>query len=115
MHLRDLGRLGLPDAEVARLALDGDWCLVTRNARDFRGPDGARGTAGEYAGVALHAGLVCLHGPPEGFAAANQREAFAVALDLLEERGGDATNTLVEVAWAEDAIAFEVVEFPPVP
>lgn len=113
MHLRDLGRLGLPDAEVARLALEGDWCLVTRNARDFRGPDGARGSAGEYAGVSLHAGLVCLHGPPGGFAGADQLEAFAVALDLLDEGGGDATNLLVEVSWTEGCIDFEVVEFPP--
>ncbi len=42
-------------------------------------------SSGEYAGVDLHAGLVCIHGPPEGFAKAEQLEAFAVALDQIEQ------------------------------
>ena len=42
-----------------------------------------------------------------------QLDAFAVALDLIERHGGDATNLLVEVAWDADGIAYEVAEFPP--
>ena len=61
----------------------------------------------------LHAGLVCIHGPPEGFTKAEQLEAFAVALDLIEQHGSDATNLLVEVVWATDGIGYEVAEFPP--
>ena len=86
---------------------------MTKNARDFRGADDAKGSSGEYAGVDLHAGLVCIHGPPEGFTKADQLEAFVVAIDLIERHGSDATNLLVEVVWAADGIAYEVVEFPP--
>ena len=112
-HLRDLGLLRRKDGQLAPVIFGGDWCFVTKNARDFRGPDGAKGSSGEYAGIDLHAGLVCIHGPPEGFAKAEQLEAFAVALEQIERRGDDATNLLVEVVWAADGISYEVVEFPP--
>ena len=112
-HLRDLDLLRRKDGQLAPVIFGGDWCFVTKNARDFRGPADAKGSSGEYAGVNLHAGLVCIHGPPEGFAKAEQLEAFAVALDQIELHGGDATNLLVEVVWAVDRIAFDVVEFPP--
>lgn len=101
--------------ELAPVIFQDDWCFVTKNARDFRGPDNAKGSKGEYAGVDLHAGLVCIHGPPEGFTKAEQLEAFAVALDLIEQHGRDATNLLVEVVWAADGIGYEVAEFPPAP
>ena len=61
----------------------------------------------------LHAGLVCIHGPPEGFTKSEQRGAFAVALDQIEQHGGDATNLLVEIAWTADGITYDVAEFPP--
>lgn len=86
---------------------------MTKNARDFRGPDDAPGTGGEYAGVELHAGLICIHGPVEGFTKAEQLEAFAVALDLLDARDGDPTNLLIEVTWVETGIAYEVIDLPP--
>ncbi len=111
-HLRDLDLLGRKDAELAPIIFRGDWCFVTKNARDFRGPDDDRGSAGEYAAIDLHAGLVCIHGPPEGFTKAEQLEAFAVALDLIEQHGSDATNLLVEVVWAADGVGYEVAEFP---
>ena len=111
-HLRDLDLLGRKDGELAPVIFEGDWCFVTKNARDFRGPEDAKGSSGEYAGVDVHAGLVCIQGPPEGFAKAEQLEAFAVALDLIEQHAGDATNLLVEVAWAADGIGYEVAEFP---
>ena len=112
-HLRDLNLLGRKDPELAQVIFEGDWCFVTKNARDFRGPDDAKGSMGEYAGVDLHAGLVCIHGPPEGFTKAEQLEAFAVALNLIEQHGSDATNLLVEVVWAAEDIGYEVAEFPP--
>ena len=40
-------------------------------------------------------------------------EASAVALDLIEQHGSDATNLLVEVVWASDGIGYEMAEFPP--
>jgi hypothetical protein len=62
--------------------------------------------------VELHAGLICIHGPAEGFTKAEQVEAFAVALDLLERHGGDATNLLVEVMWSVEGLHYEMAEFP---
>ena len=112
-HLRDLDLLGRKDGELALVIFAGDWCFVTKNGRDFRGPDNARGSSGEYAGVDLHAGLVCIHGPPEGFTKAEQLEAFAIAIDLIEQHGNDATNLLVEVVWTADGIGYELAEFPP--
>jgi hypothetical protein len=100
------------DGQLAPVIFEGDWCFVTKNARDFRGPDSAKGSSGEYAGVDLHAGLVCIHGPPEGFTKAEQLEAFAVALDLIEQYGGDPTNLLVEVVWTAHSMGYEVAEFP---
>lgn len=111
-HLRDRGLLGVRDADLAPMIFEEDWCFVTNNARDFRGPDDARGSSGEYACVELHAGLICLHGPGEGFTKAEQLEAFAAALDLLDDRGGDATNTLIEVTWSAAGVVFEVIDFP---
>ena len=112
-HLRDLNLLGRKDPELAPVIFEGDWCFVTKNARDFRGPDDAKGSTGEYAGMDLHAGLVCIHGPPKGFTKVEQLEAFAVVLDLIEQQGSDATNLLVEVMWAADGIGYEVAKFPP--
>lgn len=112
-HLRDLGLLRRKDGQLAPIIFEGDWCFVTKNARDFRGPESAKGSSGEYAGVDLHGGLVCIHGPPDGFAKAEQLEAFGIALDQIERHGGDATNLLVEIAWAADGISYEVAEFPP--
>lgn len=41
-HLRDLGLTEKKDWELAPIIFHGDWCFVTKNARDFRGPDTPR-------------------------------------------------------------------------
>lgn len=112
-HLRDLDLLGRPDHELTPIIQAGTWCFVTRNARDFRGPDDAKGTSGLYAGLDLHGGLVCLHGPPEGFTKPQQEEAFALALAEIDALGGDPINLLIEIEWSATQITIEVVEFPP--
>ena len=111
-HLRDVGLLRYKDDQLAQIIFKGDWCFVTKNARDFRGPDHAKGSSGKYAQADLHAGLICIHGPPEGFTKTEQLEAFATALDLIEQHGNDATNLLIEVTWAIDGIAYEMAAFP---
>jgi predicted nuclease of predicted toxin-antitoxin system len=50
-HLAHLGRAGLPDRDIAALALARDMVLVTNNAGDFRGL---------YATLDLHPGLMIL-------------------------------------------------------
>ena len=61
-HVVWMNRGGSKDWELKRLILEGDWTFVTRNAVDFRGPADDPGSKGQYAGVALHAGLICLNG-----------------------------------------------------
>jgi hypothetical protein len=112
-HVRDLGLLHSKDAQLAFVARRDDWCFVTRNARDYRGPDAAPGSEGQYAGVLIHAGLICLHGPVHGFTTRRHLEAFAAAIDLVEQRGGDTTNLRIEVTWSEVGIAYEIADFPP--
>ncbi len=55
---------GLKDWELTPIILEGDWTFVTKNSVDFRGPKDKPGTKGQYADVAIHAGLICLNGPP---------------------------------------------------
>ena len=112
-HLCDIGLLGKKDGQLAQIIFKEDWCFVTRNARDFRGPAEASDSAGEYAGVKLHAGLICLHGPSAGFGITEQIEAFEAALDAVADMcSGDPTNRLIEVTWASDDIHIEVFDFP---
>jgi hypothetical protein len=77
-----VGKAGLKDWELKPFILDGDWTFVTRDSVDFRGPAEYPGIKGQYADVAIHAGLVCINGP----AAMNldlQCELFSVALDEI--------------------------------
>ncbi|WP_165982836.1 DUF5615 family PIN-like protein [Dankookia rubra] len=111
-HLRDISKERLLDGQLKPIIIEGGYCFVTRNAEDFRGPALAPGNAGEYAGVDLHAGLVCIHGPPRGFRKEEQLEAFSIALDLIDAANGDPVNLLIEVTWTPDGIDVDVVDFP---
>ena len=82
-HVVWLGRAGLKDWELKPIILAGDWTFVSKNSVDFRGPAERPGAKGQYADVALHAGLVCLNGP-QGMDLDMQIELFEQALDELE-------------------------------
>lgn len=105
-HVVWIGHQGSKDWRLLEIAVEGDWTLVTRNARDFRGPQDAPGTAGQYQRAELHAGLVCLNGP-EGLDLDMQRELFEVALDEID-RGPDLINMALEVTL-ETAEADEII------
>ena len=62
-HVNHLGKTGTKDWELKRIILKEDWTFVTNNSIDFRGPGDKPGSAGEYAEVRLHAGLVCIDAP----------------------------------------------------
>jgi hypothetical protein len=62
-HVAWIGKRGWKDWELKSVILDGDWTFVTKNSVDFRGPRDAPGSRGQYADVAIHAGLICLNGP----------------------------------------------------
>jgi Domain of unknown function (DUF5615) len=95
-HVVWIGKAGLKDWSLLPVILDGDWTFVTRNAYDFRGPPEAPGSKGQYAKTTLHAGLVCLNGPPGGFDLGAQRELFAIALGEID-REPDLTNQVLEI------------------
>lgn len=82
-HVVWLGKSGIKDWELMRVVLDGNWTLVTNNSHDFRGPADAPGSKGEYKKAELHAGLICLNGPP-GMDLQMQRDLFAAILDEIE-------------------------------
>jgi len=63
-HVRWIGKGGAKNWELLPIILEGDWVFVTKSAYDFRGPSGAPGTKGQHAKAELHAGLICLNGPP---------------------------------------------------
>lgn len=94
-HVVWLGKAGASDWELKRIILDGDWTFVTRNAVDFRGSGARAGAKGQYAGVELHAGLVCIGGP-KGLDLDGQLALFAEAL-LELERDEDLLNQVLEV------------------
>ncbi|MGO9744193.1 MAG: hypothetical protein ACLPN5_22255 [Roseiarcus sp.] len=84
------------------LILDGDWTFVTKNSVDFRGPPDRPGSKGQYADVVLHAGLICLNGPP-GMDLDMQIELFGQVLDELE-LSPDLVNQVLEITWEEEEL-----------
>lgn len=94
-HINHLGKTGQKDWELKRTILEGDWTFITNNSVDFRGPADKPGTAGEYADVRLHAGLVCINAPG-GLNLNVQRHLFDLILDDFE-KNGDLTNQVLEV------------------
>ncbi|MBB5538811.1 DUF5615 family PIN-like protein [Rhizobium giardinii] len=101
-HIVWLGKSGWKDWELKPLILDGDWTFVTRNSVDFRGPESDPGSKGQYADVAIHAGLVCLNGPST-MDLAMQLELFDEALKELQT-DPDLINQVLEVTMSQEDI-----------
>ena len=101
---------GLSDRALMPRIVSGDWTFVTRNAIDFRGPPHAPGSRGEYARVDLHAGLVCLNGPP-AMDLAMQRELFETALDEVS-RDSDLINQVLDVTLEDDSLLIRRYALP---
>jgi hypothetical protein len=108
-HIAWVGKRGWKDWELKAVILDGDWTLVTKNSIDFRGPDDAPGSRGQYADVALHAGLICLNGPV-GMDLDLQLELFEAALDELD-CDNDLVNQVLEITLPDPADEIEVLRY----
>ena len=108
-HIAWVGKSGWKDWELKAVILDGDWTLVTKNSIDFRGPDDAPGSRGQYADVALHAGLICLNGPV-GMDLDLQLELFEAALDELD-CDNDLVNQVLEITLPDPADEIEVLRY----
>jgi hypothetical protein len=110
-HVNHLGKTGTKDWELKRVILDGDWIFVTNNSIDFRGPADNPGSAGEYADVRLHAGLVSIDAP-FGLNLSLQRQLFGLILDELV-KNGDLTNQLLQVDVKKDGrVELERIALP---
>ena len=101
-----IGKRGWKDWQLKQVILDGDWTFVTKNTVDFRGPKDVPGSRGQYANVAIHAGLICLNGPP-GMDLDLQLELFEVALDELD-RDDDLLNQVLEVSLEDPDEEIEI-------
>jgi hypothetical protein len=106
-HLTWLGKGGWQDWELKRFILDQDWTFVTRNSSDFRGPASDPGSRGQYAGVTLHAGLVCINGPIE-LGADDEAELFDIVLDAIGS--DDLINQGMEITLSANG-DFELVRY----
>jgi hypothetical protein len=95
-HVVWIGKSGAKDWQLLPFIVEGDWTFVTRNAVHFRGPKDNPGAKGQYKRTDIHAGLVCLHGPPDGTDLDLQLTLFERALEELE-REGDLVNQVLEV------------------
>ena len=104
-HIAWVGKRGWKDWELKAVILDGDWTLVTKNSIDFRGPDDAPGSRGQYADVALHAGLICLNGPV-GMDLDLQLELFEAARDE-RDCDNDLVNQVLEITLPDPADEIE--------
>lgn len=107
-HVVWLKLSGLKDWELKPIILEGDWTFVTKNSVDFRGPRENPGTKGQYAEVAIHAGLICLNGPP-GMDLGMQVELFELALAELGV-APDLVNQVLEIT-AEDDDTISVLRY----
>lgn len=101
-HVVWMGLGGRKDWELKPIILDGDWTFVTCNSVDFRGPKARPGSRGQYADVALHAGLVCLDSP-DGMNLDIQVELFEEVLQEIAAND-DLVNQVLDVSLEPDAI-----------
>lgn len=108
-HVTWIGKRGRKDWQLKRVILDGDWRFVTKNSIDFRGPHEAPGSKGQYADVAIHAGLICLNGPV-GMDLDLQLEMFEEALNDLG-RSKDLVNEVLEVSLSDSGEEFVVTRY----
>jgi len=76
---------------------------------DFRGPAEQLGSRGQYADIAIHAGLVCINGPAR-MTARTQVELFATVLDAIQPLA-HLVNEVIEVRLSEESGEFEIVRY----
>jgi hypothetical protein len=109
-HVVWMKRGGSKDWELKTFILESDWTFVTRNSVDFRGPADDPGTRGQYGDVAVHAGLICLNGPP-GMDLDMQIELFDEALRELA-RSSDLVNQVLEATMEDEMILVRRYHLP---
>jgi hypothetical protein len=112
-HIAWTGKRWSKEGRLKGVILEGNWTLSQRTVSIFRGTTHAPGARGQYADVALHAGLICrLHGPV-GMDPDLQLELFEAALDELD-RDEDIVNQVLQVTLRdlEDEIDVSRYQLP---
>lgn len=104
-------KMSRKDWELKGFILEGDWTFVTINSVDFRGPRSNPGSSGEYAGVVLHAGLICFN-VPDGIRRDAQLEMLDAAIQLIEEYSGEIINMLIKITLEDDCIEAQIFFLP---
>ncbi|HEV2647252.1 MAG TPA: DUF5615 family PIN-like protein [Acidobacteriaceae bacterium] len=104
-HVTWLGKSGWKDWELKAFIVEGDWTFVTRNSVDFRGRIESPGVQGQYAGVPIHAGLVCINGP-EKMTAKTEADLFGLVLDATGI--AQLVNEVVEITLSEMSGEYKV-------
>lgn len=94
-HVTWMGKGRRDDHVIGELAQAHNLTLVTKNSIDFRGSSVRGSKGGVYAGIPLHAGLVCINGPV-GMDLRIQAELFEIALDEIAS-DPDLTNMALEI------------------
>jgi hypothetical protein len=84
-HVNHLGLTGQKDWQLKAIILEGDWTFITNNGTDFRGPAKRSGSHGVYAGISLHAGLICVDAPG-GLNLQRQKRLLDLILATCKER-----------------------------
>jgi len=107
-HVNHRGMRGWPDRAIARAAIKDSWTLVTSNARHFRPQKGSTSSAPCFAGVVLHAGLVCLNLPGGTYRADHVRYMEAALAEIANTP--EITNEVVEVSPDPDAAGKVVID-----
>lgn len=109
-HVVWRGLSGVKDWDLMPFILDGDWIFVTNNSFDFRGPPSRPGSKGQYAGIEIHAGLICPN-CSSGMDMDLQIELFDQALEELS-RDGDLVNQVLEITLEGDNLRVQRYAMP---
>src|SRR5262245_47886867 len=110
-HVVWMNKAGWKDWELKQFIIDGDWTFVTINSVDFRGPQANPGSAGQYADVEIHAGLICFNGPDHIDKEA-QHAMLDAALQIIEDEVGEIVNKVIEITLTDDGIEAETYLLP---
>ena len=108
-HVAWRGLAGKKDHEIMEEVLNGDWTLVTRNAKDFRGDGSKKGNGGHFANTELHAGLVCLTADPMDIHC--HYALFERALAELQ-KDDDLINKVLEITLDDAIITIDRYNLP---
>jgi predicted nuclease of predicted toxin-antitoxin system len=107
---RDRGLLGKKDRELMIFVVNGDFTLVTHNAKDFRGT-GSEKPGGHHSAAPIHAGLICLNSV-HPMDLERQRDLFRIALEEIASLTDLLNQALEIVEDVDGSVSTTIYEMP---